>query len=123
MKTTDISIGENLTRQFIDEEPVDVIMIRRTKTPTSAGGYKWTNPVPQAKQTMRKLRAKAEGARRVTSDGKVIVPSAILVGVLDANIRRFDLVGIDDVTHEVVWVTRRETMGRTIAELVQHASA
>lgn len=124
MKTTEVSLGEVVTRQFIDENPIEVVFTRRTKTPTASGGYTWTNPQQIQPQRVRKVipdrQAATQGIRRVTEDGTVIVPSALLIGMIDLDVQRFDLATIDGKIHEVVFVTRRPIFQRTVVEVVQY---
>jgi hypothetical protein len=125
MRTTNDDLAAKITTQFIEENPVDLVMVRRTKEATGAGGFRWTNPTPQAVQTMRVVlpnrSATNEGGQRTDSSGKVVVPSYLIVAQLDANVERFDLVDIDGLQHEIVWVTSRPLFGRVVCEAVRHA--
>lgn len=125
MKTTSTTIGRRITAQFISENPIEVVVTRRTKQATSSGGFKWMNPVELLPQTMRKVLpnrvSDSEGNRRTDANGRTVVPTANLIGQIDADIDRFDLVDISGVPHEVVWVTRRDMFARTVAEVVQYA--
>lgn len=127
MKTSSDVLGRRITTQFIAENPVDVVVTRRTKQATSAGGFKWVNPVDLTPQTMRRVLpnrvSSSEGNRRTDSSGRTVVPTANLVGQIDADIDRFDLVDLSGIPHEVVWVTRRDIFARTVAEVVQYAGS
>lgn len=127
MKTTSDDLAANITTQFIEENPANLVMVRRTKEATTAGGFRWVNPTPQPVQTMRIVlpnrAAASEGNRRTDSSGNVVVPNYLIIGQLDADVQRYDLVTIAGLQHEIVWVTSRPLFSRVVCEVVRHAAA
>lgn len=111
------------TQAFIDENSDDIVIIRRTKQDDGAGGYTWSAPVDLPPQRMRKVGQGRIGAltQRTTEDGRVLLPSAVLVALPDADVQRFDHFTLGDVDHEVLWVNTLPEW-RLTAEVLEHAS-
>lgn len=123
MVTTSTSLAVILTDQFIKENPDNVILRRRSRVATSAGGWAQGPTVEQPEQTFRKIpvgRVSA-GANITTPDGKVVVPNFHLVCPLDANIQKDDVFTMDGMEYRVSEVIRRELFGRTVAEVIENA--
>jgi hypothetical protein len=121
-QTTDVEIAQQLTEQFIQEKPVDIVIQRRTRTATSAGGWKLRAPVDLFSQTVRLEDSKGSiytNAIRTTSDGREVHPTFVLIGSMDANVDKYDQFIIGDHTYEIVSVSRRELFQRTICEVWQ----
>ncbi len=122
MKTTSKEMGILLTDQFIQENPVQVIVKRRPKVVTSAGGFRRGDPVPLAPQTFRKVEINLRTAlsARTTEDGAVVVPSFMLVTPWNADIKNHDRMVIDDKDCEIVTVGFASLLMRKTAEVYQH---
>lgn len=115
------------TIAFIDERPEDVVIMRRTRTATTAGGWKYGAPTALPVQRMRKVASALRGAvtRRTTEDGRQVIPTYTMIGLPDADIQEFDVFtlhpGTDkEESYEVVFVSR-EPNWRTSAEVTEHA--
>lgn len=124
MTTTNAALASAITEAFIAENPRQVVLIRRAKVATTAGGFTWGAPVNQAAQTFRKIEARVSGAvgdSKSTGDGDVIVPVFMLVCPLNANIQRDDRLFIDNKEYKVGKLHKRDLFGRTVAEVMEHA--
>jgi len=106
--TTTQEIHDSNTRAFIDENPSEVVVHRRVRQKTSAGGFVWQVTALLPPQTMRKVSAGRVGAvvSRTTEDGRTVVPTYTMIGVANADIQRGDLAEIGEDNFEVVWVNR-----------------
>lgn len=122
-QTTDADLAYVLTLQFIEEKPSEVIFQRRSRTQTSAGGFKLGEPTYLPKQRIRLVPGLVYADTvRTTSDGREIRPSQSLVAKYDADIENFDLFEVDDDEYEVVWVKRKELFQRTVGEVWRRGS-
>jgi len=92
------------TQAFINERPAQIVISRRTKTPTENGGYKLGTPVDLAPQTMRKVGSK-EALPITTSDGRLLVPTHNVIAMPDADIEVNDKFTLDGVVHEVLVIS------------------
>lgn len=118
--TTDTSVAEGITEQFIGENQVEVILQRRTKQPTTAGGFKWSAPTSLRSQGVRVVKSPTPAqAQQTNSDGQLAAVTATMVARLDADIEVFDQFSLDDKTYELVTLLRRPLFGRYVAELVE----
>lgn len=109
------------TEAFIAENPSAITIKRRSKTETASGGWKWGSPVPlPSSQTMRKVGSNRVSVtiQRTTTDGKQVIPSAVLVGLPDADIQVGDLFDLDGKTYEVLTVDNDHPPWRMQAEVV-----
>lgn len=120
--TTSPAIARAISQKFINENPKAIILERRPRAATTAGGWKLGEPVPQEVQTMRHIpgRMYAESVR-TTANGREVHPTFTLVGMIDANIERYDRYTLDGQEYEVVWIERKNMFGRTVAEVWQDA--
>jgi len=94
------------TQAFIACRPVEIRIERFKKVADGRGGFT-LEPDPASpldSQTVRKVGSARIGAtvERVTSDGRTVVPSATLIAMPDADIKRYDKFVLDGVPHEVV---------------------
>lgn len=113
------------TQAFIDENPMDIVVHRRHKVDTPSGGWTWEADADLASQTVRKVgkfvsSASSDGIARTTSDGKVVVPSSVVIGLPDWDVQIGDTFDIDGVEHEVVWISTLPVW-RKAAEVYEHA--
>ena len=108
------------TQMFIDERPIMLAFLRTVKTSDGQGGWTKTNPTPVSPQRVRKV---AQGrvsdlTQRVGIDGALVVPTAVLIGMPDLDVQRYDTFIFEGINHEVLWVTRLPEW-RTSAEVVE----
>jgi hypothetical protein len=106
------------TEAFINENPVDVVVTRRTKQANNSGGWKWTNPQNLDPQTMRKVGTTTPVSRE-TADGKTVLPNAVMIALPDADLQIGDLFTIEGRDHEVVWVDSDHPPWRLRAEVIE----
>lgn len=110
------------TQMFIDERPVDVAIERITKIVDGQGGWTKSPPTTLPPQRVRKVAQGrvSDTKQRMASDGALVIPTAVLIGMPDLDVQRYDKFSLYGVLHEVVWVTRLPEW-RTSAEVVERA--
>ncbi len=117
-QTTDADVAEAITRQFIDENPLEVTLVRSQKTQTSAGGWVLQNPTNLLPQTVRLVPGQMYADTvRTTSDGREVNPTFTIVAPMDADMERFDTFSIDDFDYEIVWFYRKPLFQRSVGEV------
>lgn len=117
-QTTDKDIAYVITLQFIDEKPSKVQVRRRTKTTTSAGGWRLGEESIRPNQTIRLVPgAVYADTVRTTIDGREIHPNFSLVAPIDADIEKHDLFTLDGSEYEVVWVDPKVLFQRLVGEV------
>lgn len=81
-----------LTERFIAERPIDITVMRRTEVATPAGGTRREAPVPLPAQTVRMVEPLRTQSRteRLDENGRVVVPTRVVIGMPDMDIERFD---------------------------------
>lgn len=115
--TTDVKVAQEITRQFINENPIEVSLLRRVKVQTSSGGWRLAGSAPMVPQRFRLVPGQIYADTvRTTSDGRQIHPSHTIVGMYDADVANYDLFLVGDKKYEVVWVRRKVLFQRTIGE-------
>lgn len=123
--TTADAIHVKQTVAFINEAPMDIIIHRRHKEEVPSGGFKWVNDPDLAPQTVRKLGRYVSSANvggsgsRTTTDGQVVVPNAIIIGLPDFDVQIGDTFDIDGISHEVMWVSDLPPWRRAV-EVYEH---
>lgn len=81
------------TQLFIKTNPSEVIIDRRKRVKTPAGGFVWEHIDFLSSQTVRILRSgnKGDSIKRTTPDGRVLVVSAKGMAMPGADIQEGDL--------------------------------
>lgn len=97
-----------MTDFFIQQRPASVTVTRSTKQATAAGGYLWTNPTPQAPQTVRVVELQRLQSRDdfTTIDGRRLTPTHVVIAMPDASFERHDQFEWDGQTWEVGVVSK-----------------
>ena len=108
------------TQMFINERPVMISFVRTVKTSDGQGGWTKTTPTTLSPQRVRKVAQGrvSDTTQRVSSDGAVVIPTSVLIGMPDLDVQRYDTFLYNGVPHEVLWVTRLPEW-RTSAEVVE----
>lgn len=120
-------VHHKLTKEFIEDNPDDVVLMRRTKTTTAAGGFKWSASSPLAPQRGRLVMSSNRGDKieRTLPDGKVVLVQGTLIFLPGANVQVGDLLDIPepDGVHSWIVVSVSTTPPwRTHVELSRHGS-
>lgn len=93
------------TEQFIGENPTDIVLTRRTKSPDGAGGSVLGPPTPLLTQRVRLVETVSSAAiERRTSAGEVIRPDYKMLMEWDADVLVGDTLTYNGLRMEVVWV-------------------
>lgn len=109
------------TAAYINQNAIEVVLRRGKWEADGKGGTLKAPPLPLPSQVCRMVaiglvRAVTE---RTTADGRVVVPSYVLVGMPEFDVEVGDIFTYDDRDYEVVNVSRLPEW-RTQAEVVNH---
>lgn len=123
--TTTSLIHIKQTAAFIGENPVEITITRKQKVETASGGWRWADDRDLPSQTVRKVGRLVSSqansvAERTASDGKAVVPTCNVIGLPDWDVQVGDTFVINNVTHEVVWISELPAW-RKSAEVYEHA--
>lgn len=103
--TQGLGVLRQQTKQFIDENPTAISLVRGVKVPDGAGGNTFTT-VDLLPQTMRLIEQQENSTvERQTVGGKVVRPMLNLFCEYDADIQRGDQFTWQGMTVQVVWIT------------------
>lgn len=103
--TQGLGVLRQQTKQFINENPTDISLIRGIKVPDGAGGNTF-DTVDLLPQTMRIIeQQESDAVERQSVGGKVVRPILNLLCEYDADVRRGDQFTWQGLTVQVVWVT------------------
>lgn len=90
------------TEHFIDENPVDVVFMRATRTRTSAGGFVDSERTPLPPQRVRLVaQAGYLADQRVGPEGEVSVPRFVVIGLPEVDMKKGDVFTIGDETFRI----------------------
>jgi len=108
------------TEFFIQQNPVDIEVTRVARIKDGKGGWKDDSPRTLPLQTVRKVGASfVTGSTNVTlPDGRILIPTAVVIAMPDADLLVKDKFAIDDKKFEVVKVDR-DPPWRTQAQVVE----
>lgn len=105
MPAQGIGVLTRQTKQFIDQNPTNVVFSRMTKVADGAGGST-TAPTALAPQTVRLVRPQmSESVERRTVGGEVVLPTLVVIAMPTADINRGDTFQYLGLDMEVVWIT------------------
>jgi hypothetical protein len=80
------------TAAFIAADSKEIQLIPQTEADNGSGGFERTEGAPRTAQTLRLIPQQGSmSPARETLDGEACQPDYILLGVYDADIRRWDL--------------------------------
>lgn len=92
------------TKQFIGENPVDLVITRNVRTSDGAGGFV-TAPTNLSPQTVRLVPVnKLASIQRTSVSGSMVVPDLTVIGEADLDIQRGDTFTYNGIKMQVVWV-------------------
>ena len=93
-----------VTQDFINEHSVVAIPQRSSRVPNGTGGFTHGVPVVQTPQTVRKvgLNSVTGVTERTTVDGELVLVTAMIVALPDANIQVGDSLAIGPDTFQVL---------------------
>lgn len=114
-------LHRNVTAWFIRQRPSEITLKRRPKIDDGKGGFIWGPSADLPPQTMRKVASFRLSAvtERTSADGSIIIPTAALIGMGDADIRRYDRFFLDGKWHRVVSHPQQIPGWRTQSEIVE----
>lgn len=120
MRDAEVVAQRAITRAFIDADAEDVVINRSVRVPDGAGGWVRNPPGLLSPQRCRIIPStSSRQVERTTLDGRVVVPSAILMGDLTLNVEIGDRFVRWGVEWEVVHVHERNEY-QTKADIVRN---
>lgn len=108
---SELKVLRRNTKAFIDADDRSVVLLRPTRVPNGTGGTRPGPAAPLAAQTMRLLPQDASSStERRMADGTVVLPTWVLLGTHDADMKRGDTFVMPDgtTTAEVVYVHEKK---------------
>lgn len=114
----EIQVLRKQTKQFINQHPLEVILVRQELMSDGAGGVTHSI-IPQEPQIVRLITQLSPGMAslsRMTEDGIETRPDYVLLGEWDANMRTHDYFMKDGIKYELVYV-REDRRYETWAEV------
>lgn len=92
MSTVAERTHEKITEAFIDDNPADIVLTRRKRVQTTAGGFVWVDVDPLLAQKGRMVFSsnKGDNLTRTLPEGQVVDVTATLVFAADADVQRGD---------------------------------
>lgn len=116
--TAELRAQRRLTAMFIEADPLELQLMRSTRTPNGSGGYKVSAPAPVGGlQRMRLIPLQDGAPERTNADGKEVVPQYMLMGSFDADLQRWDSFTLNGERYQIVFVNRNrsyETKGEVV---------
>ena len=100
-----VAIEREQTRKFIAENPVNVVLTRRTKVADGAGGSRDTTLALPAQRMRAIPQRSGVSVERRTVNGVTVTPDLVLQGEHNCDIQRGDWFTYNGIAMEVVWVT------------------
>lgn len=92
------------TEQFIEQNPIDLVLVRHAKVPDGAGGTRSVDTTLEPQRVRIVGQRTAVSVERRTVSGVVVSPEQVVVGEWDLDIQRGDTFRHQGVLMEVVWV-------------------
>ena len=100
-----VSVLREQTRQFIGENPTEVVLTRYTRSSDGAGGFTRTNPTPLPPQDVRLIvENRMVSVERKTVSGEMLRPEYNMLCEHDADVENGDTFVHRGMTMEVVFV-------------------
>lgn len=100
-----LTVNRRLTKAFIDQNPVEIVMTPRHRERTAAGGFQWVDHRPRSPQVMTLIETGGVGGiprPTITQDGIDRVIEFQLLAEHDARMERYDVFEHDGKEWEVV---------------------
>lgn len=109
------------TQGFIDENPSQVVLTRRARVASTAGGWVDGAATIMAAQEFR-LVGTSSNRRRLDDQGDVMVPDFTMIGMPERDVKEGDTFVVGPLTYRVRKVNRVPAWA-TRAEAVEHGPA
>lgn len=101
---TEIRIQRKNTLAFIKADPISLVLSRSDRIPNGKGGFTIGPPAPLPPQEVRLIPGDYKLRERETEAGTLVQPTHVLLGMHDANFRRFDRFTYDGSEYVLLWV-------------------
>lgn len=105
-----ILMSRRLNKAFMNYDPLEIVLTRKAKVDTGAGGWKWAEPTNLEPQLFRMTPFK----RRLglgetnTPDGDITASQFLLMGKVGADVAKGDTFKVDNDNYIVVKVHPKE---------------
>lgn len=109
LSATELKAQTRITKMLIAADPIEVELLRRSRTADGAGGIAVGAPVAQPVQTFRLLPQEDGATARTTAEGETATPEFMLAGMPDCDMERFDEFTLADGRRfQIVYVDNRQ---------------
>jgi hypothetical protein len=114
----ELAAQRRITAQFIEADPLEIQLMRATRTPNGSGGYKTGTPAPVGGlQRLRLIPLQDGQTERYDANGKQVFPQYTLMGSHEADMERWDTFQLDSARYQIVYInqnTQYETKGEVV---------
>jgi hypothetical protein len=103
--TAELKMQRKLTRMFIEADPLEIQLLRASRTPNGSGGYITGTPEPVGGlQRMRLIPLQDGQTERYDANGKQVFPQYMLMGMYDADMQRWDFFQLNGTRYQIVFI-------------------
>lgn len=117
------NVHDATTASLIRENPVDVVVQKRSRVAVAGGGYKWQtvgNPLPAQRGRLVFRGNLSDINKRTLPDGRIVTVTGTIILMSNGDVDEGDIASIGDRRWEVVEVTR---MFDVRAGVIRYASS
>lgn len=111
----ELAAQRRLTASFIEADPLEIQLMRATRTPNGSGGYRTSDPAPVGGlQRLRLIPLQDGQTERYDANGKQVFPQYMLMGPHDADMQRWDTFELAGTRYQIVFINQNsqyETKG------------
>ena len=108
MITPEVRAQRRLTDTFIEADPLEIQLMRSTRTPNGSGGYKTSAPVAVGGlQRLRLIPLQDGTTERYDANGKQVFPQYMLMGPYNADMQRWDTFELAGARYQIVFIVSK----------------
>jgi len=108
--SAELRTQRRLTAEFIEADPLELQIMRATRTPNGSGGYKTAAPAPVGGlQRLRLIPLQDGSTERYDANGKQVFPQYMLMGPFDADLQRWDYFELNGDRYQIVFINRNRS--------------
>lgn len=98
---------QRLSRMFIEADPLEIQLMRATRTPNGSGGFITGDPAAVGGLQRMRLIPLGDGAtERYDANGKQVFPLYMLMGTELADMQRWDEFELNGTRYQIVFINQ-----------------
>lgn len=105
----ELAVQRRLTTAFIEADPDNTALMRRSKVPNGSGGYVLTAPTVLPSQVTRLIPLQSGAAERNSQDGKLVQPGYALLMEWDGDMQRWDTFTLAGRRYQIVFINENQS--------------